>query len=527
MAKKDERFLNITLQNQEEKSEEIIISFSAFMNALKKFLIFWLVAAIIVGILIPVFFAVFTADQHKNLRAVVGFNYNGIEQGLAPDQSKFDVNTLKNPSVIEQTLTDLGLPLTSLEGIRQGITIEGITPTNVVDRFTVYKSAYESGNISAADKILETTYFPTQYVVTFNYAASELTGNQPVEFFNQMLNNYNNYFFETYGFNQALGSAVTALDYKSYDYPEQVDIFDSSLSSLQSYITNLSKEDTTRFRSTTTGYTFSDLSQAIQTIRDVDLNLLSANILQNNLTKDKDTLVNYYTRTIENYAKEAATYEEQLKAINEAIANYQMSTMIIYGEGGESAEYQQTSDAYDELVNQKVSVQRSLSAKQEMLKEYQKRLNLMKTQPVGSQEAIDRIEADLDALSAKLNDLINKTNATANDYYETVYLSNAYQVLAPATSSGMTTTKSVLSSSLEPLVIAEALFFVIYFGYSFCYSLIMENRKRKALENGTDSDDDDDADEDVKPADTSADSAENEEEAKSDSEDSKKKKKKA
>lgn len=512
MAKKDERFLNITLQNPEEK-DEVVISFSAFMNALKRFLIFWLVAAIIIAVLIPVYFAVFTADQHKNLTALVSFNYDGIEQGLAPDKSKFDVNTIKNPAVIEQTLSDLDLPLTSLEGIRQGISVEGITPTDVIDRFTVYKSAYESGNVAAAQKILETTYFPTQYRITFNYSTSGLSSSQTVEFFNQMLNNYSNYFFETYGFNQALGSAVTALDHNAYDYPEQIDIFDSSLTSLQNYITTLSQEDTTRFRSTTTGYTFSDLSQAIQTIRNVDLNLLSSNILLNNLTKDKDYLMDFYTRSIETCSKDCVTYEAQLTALNEAIANYQIGSTVVYNDVTGGTTYQQPSDVYDELINQKVTVQRNLAARQETLKDYQKRLNLLKTQPVGSQEELDRIENDLDALSTKINDLINKTNATANDYYETVYLANAYQILVPASSSGMTTTRSVISSSLEPLLITEALIFVVYFGFSFCFSIAKETRRRKALAAADDDQDDDDtsSEEPVKEASTSDETVKKEE----------------
>ena len=500
MKKKDERYLNITLKNDEvSDKDEVIISFSAFIRVLKKFFIFWIVAAILVGVLIPVFFAVFTADQHKNLTALVSFNYDGIEKGLAPDGSNFDVNSLKNPSVIEKALTMNGIPLTSLEGVRQGISIEGVIPSDAIDRITTYRSIFEQGSLNAGQMMLDTTYFPTQYRVTFNYSASGLNGNQPVEVFNSILTCYTDYFFETYGYNQALGNAVTAIDYKGYDYPEQLDIFDTSLSTLQSYVNNLSTSDKTRFRSSTTGYTFADLSQAIQTLRDVDLSLLSSSILMNNITKDKDYLMDYYTRRIELLTQEVAVVQGQLDGINQSISEYQVGSMIVYANGDDGTTYNKPSEAYDELINQKVSLSRSLADKQERLKEVQKRLNLLKAQPVASQDQLEKIENDMSSLNAKLTDLLNKTNATANEYYETVYLANAYSILVPASSSGMTTTTSVIKASIEPLLIAEALFFVLYFGASFIVSIVEETRRRKALAAAAGRDDDNDAQKSEKP----------------------------
>lgn len=43
------------------------------------------------------------------LTAMVGFTYDGIEKGLDPNGNEFDANTLKSPSIIESTLTDLGM----------------------------------------------------------------------------------------------------------------------------------------------------------------------------------------------------------------------------------------------------------------------------------------------------------------------------------------------------------------------------------------------------------------------------------
>ena len=80
-----------------------------------------------------------------------------------PNGRDFKVETIKNPNVIESALTDLNLEIEQLEYVRQGITITGITPKDTVARLTQYSNVInKNGNIAAAEKILETTYFPTQ-----------------------------------------------------------------------------------------------------------------------------------------------------------------------------------------------------------------------------------------------------------------------------------------------------------------------------------------------------------------------------
>ncbi|MFT2621812.1 hypothetical protein ACMWQU_25420, partial [Escherichia coli] len=86
-----------------------------------------------------------------------------------------DVNSVKSPVVIEAALSKLGRPLGELESIRQNITFEGIIPSDVIDRMSAYKSIYESGSgsaLSAAESMLETSYYPTQYKVIFDYSST-------------------------------------------------------------------------------------------------------------------------------------------------------------------------------------------------------------------------------------------------------------------------------------------------------------------------------------------------------------------
>ena len=248
MDKKDERYLNITLKN-EEQQDEVVISLAGIFKMLKKYFLIWIVTAVVIAGLVFGGSAINTrrSSNRTPLTALVSFTFDGIEEGKAPDGTEFDEYSIKNPAVIERSLTDLGHSLDMLEDVRQGITIDGIRPADAIDRITAYKSIYESGNtnsLNAAQKMLETKYTPTQYKVNFNYSATGLSGSEAANLFNTILENYRGYFFETYGYNEALGSAVKAISYQDYDYAEAVEVFSTNLKTLKSYVDKLAKDDT-------------------------------------------------------------------------------------------------------------------------------------------------------------------------------------------------------------------------------------------------------------------------------------------
>jgi len=475
---KQEHSLNVTLKNEQEQKDDIIISFPAIIRQLKRFVLIWLAVSMIVGILIPVGNALFAADQHKSLTALVSFNYNGVEKGNAPDGSKFDVNTLKSPTVIESALTSLGEDLTDLEYIRQGISIEGVIPENAIDQITAYKSLFDQGNVSATKELLALSYFPTQYKLKFNYSKTHFSGERAVEVFNTILECYQKYFFETYGFNQSLGSAVTALDYNDYDYAEAVDVFSSTLSTLQDYVSNLSSGDKTRFRSNVTGYSFSDLSESIATIRDVDLDLISSYVTVNNVTKDKNTLLDYYNYRLESLNRQKVVAQETLNTIKDSIEKYEKDTIIVYNDVQDVSQFTQASAEYDSLIQQKINAQKTLSTCTQNINAIQIRVDALKGKSAASQQKIEKVEKDLESLSKKVSELLDKINDTANEYYETVYLANSYSILVPASTSALRTTRSVIKSSLEVFLIVEALLFVCYFGTAFVMAIVLENRKK-------------------------------------------------
>lgn len=485
--KKDERYLNIMLKSEEDDKSEVVISFSGIFKSLKKYFLIWLVTAVVAAMLVFAGTAVFSSDQHKNLTALISFTYDGIEDGLDPAGNSFDVNSIKNPAVIEAALTELGMPLDELESIRQNIFVEGVIPADAIDRITTYKSVYENaqtGALSAAQAMLDVKYFPTQYTVNFNYASTGLSGSDAAQVFNTILECYRDYFFDTYGYNKALGSAVKALDYNDYDYAEAVDVFDTTLSSLKSYVNNLATDDTTRFRSSATGYTFADLSEAIKAVQTMDLDILSSYITVNNVTKDKDRLINYYTYRVESLTRQKTIAAENLATITDTINTYEKDTVMIFGNGTENTDtqYTQASQEYDKLIQQKVNAQNELSTTTQQINYYNQRLEALKTKSAASNDKAERVEADLEKLNEKVNTLIESVNQTADEYYETVSFANAYNILVPATSSASNNVKNIIKEALMSIMIVEALLFVVYICVAFVMAIITESKKKRTAE---------------------------------------------
>ena len=499
MAKKDERNLNVTIKNQDSSDNEVVISVSSILRKLKKYLALWLAVAIIAGILGVVLSAVKTFSAKNPARALVSFTYPNIEKGLDPAGRKFEIESMKNPVVIERTLTEMEIDLKKVEDVRSNITFGYNLPEDAYDKLTAYNSVMEkatNGSLSAAQAMLDTKYYPTQFTVYFDFGAAGFDRKTGVEVLNNLLENYRDYFYEQYGYNQPLGAAVNAAEYEDYDYAQQVDLFRDSIRQVRSYLNSLSKDDNTTFRSSITGYSFKDLSEYAKTISSIDLDRISSYISVNNVTKDKDAALSYYDYRIENLNRDKDEYAERLSALEASIAQYEKDSILIFGNGTDTTntEYATASDQYDSLFRQKTSVESNLAQTKQDIKFYESRRDALKSNKNSSKANVDRVEADIASLSKKVSNLVELTELTAEDYYENVQFANAYNILVPATRSVSAGIKEAVHGAVKPLFIVEALIFMIYFAVAFIKALKDDNGRKAVKASADDDDDDDEAD---------------------------------
>lgn len=523
MAKKDDRNLNITIKNQEEKENEVVVSISTVLKKLRKYLFIWAVVAVLF-VVFAFGYATFTTRVSKPaLVALVSFSFDGVEKGVDPNGDDFDVNTLKSPDVIQSALDELNIDPTRLEPIRQGIRLEGIKPKDAVDRITLYEQVVEkNGNVSAVQQILDTTYFPTQYKVKFNYNSTGLTDEQAVEVLNTILEKYQDYFYKTYGYNESLGNAVTSINYADYDYSEAVDVFRNSLTTLEKYIKDISTEENKRFRSSATGYTFGDLAEAVKTVESIDLDKISSYVIVNNLTKNKDDALAYYEYRIKSLNRDKTQFEEQLTAYEASIASYQKDQIIVFGNGSDNTDTQSTvaSAQYDKMIQSKTDISDSLAHTKQQIEYYKERHESLKNNPVGSTAKTEKVEASLEDLNKKIENLVDLVNRTSDDYYRNVTFKNAYKLLVPATNTSTDRMSHIVDNAKQPMIILEVIGFIIFFAVAFIEALITDNRKKKAvLPAGGEEETPEEESEDTVPdeeAESAAEASEEKEEKKSD-----------
>ena len=498
---KESQNVNIFLKNEEHHDkDEVVVSVSALFRKLKKYFLVWFLVSVIVGGLIVGLSIFFSTTSSTPVRALVSFNYDGIEKGKNPDGTDFDANSLKNPTVIEAALRDCNMDLDLLESVRTGIQIDGIVPENTINRLTAYSKVFENATngMPAAQAILDESWFSTQYKISFNFKEVDISRSDAVQLLNSMLDQYKLYFFKLYGYNEPLGSALGALNYEDYDYAEAVDMFSDSLAKLRRYINSLATDDTTRFRSSVTGYTFADLRDTINTVSDLDLDLISSYITVNNVTKDKDRVEAYYEYRIENLGRKKIEYQEKLESLEASIASYVKDDVYIFNDSY-NTQSTTASAQYDKMISQKISTQCDLSHTTQQIEYYNQRLTALRRTIVGSTDKKQKVEEDLKKLNERVKKLTELVKETADDYYENIALSNAYSILVPASSDVKTTVKNGISDALLPVIGLELVLLMSYLGYCFFKSIIEETKKKRLAAqsdaNGGSVSGDDDADE--------------------------------
>ncbi len=508
MAKNTDRNLNVTIKNAEDDKDEVVISLSSIMRKMKKYFLPWIIIAAMLAALLLGINTVQTIRNKPALTALVSFSYKGIEKGLDPKGRTLDVNTIRSPEVITNALNELDMDIKNLEPIRQNIRVSGIVPSDAIDRITTYKSIMDkaqNGSVAAADAVLDVSYYPTQYKITFDYNGTGFTGDKAVEVFNEILDQYRIYFYKEYGYNETLGAAVTNIDYKSYDYPEAVDLFRQTLSTLAKYIKELSASDTTHFRSAS-GDTFDDLYESIKTVRSLDLDKAESLITVNNITKNKQQSIDYYQFRIDSLTRQKDADEESYNAVVAAKEKYQKDTLLVMqNSDGANAEISKNSEEYDKLVQKEVNLAAEIAETRQQINFYESRKEALNSASNSTDEQVEEMEEMLAKISEKVSTIVDKTKAAAEEYYEDVEFANAYKVLVPPSNSAAEGIKVIIKKSLKEIILVEALIFFIYFGIAFVTAIKDENKKKPAAavafagnaSSGGDDDDDDDDDDDM------------------------------
>ena len=449
---------------------ESILPVRKLFSQLKKLFWVWLVLAVLAGIVTLLVFNL-TKESRGQVSAVVSYSYNGIESGNDPSGNRFDPAEIKEDAVVQAAIkaAELDSEEYDIASIQNAITVSGRMPDGIMRDITKYDSVFKNDTISSKETVRKQSYFPTQYTVSFDYSSVGMNGGQGAALLEKLLDCYEKYFYDTYSFS-SIGKSVQALNYEDYDYEDATKVLDTKLLILRNFASKLADLDNSRFTSKETGYTFSDLVDAVDTIRNEDIMRVTSYISSFNLTKSKPERINYYSYKIDNEGRIQAQLQEMISTLDSLINGFQKTTAVVSGyvgstmtgEEGEtilSYEITQPSETYDALVDQRIDYRTRLSESKERTVRYQERLEQIENEESGGN--IQVVEEILGNADQKIDELLMKTSQTANEFYNKEYLKRAFQVL-PSSDSFLSSVKSLISSAMHKGFAVEAFLFGLY-----------------------------------------------------------------
>ncbi len=419
-------------RGQENGTEIDLINVFEFMGKKKKLVAYLLIMSILVG---SFFGFIYCGYEHFSgegsyARALITFQFKGIEKGLDPNGASFDVTQIKSPYVIQQALDELGLEENVIENIRQNIVIQGVIPEDAIERITTINKMAEK-DAENYEKLLDVSYFPSQYLI-YLYDDGTFNSKELAQVLNTIIASYRQYFLDTYANTEVMSVTSNLLNGEDYDYAEAVDLVNTQISTMLSYVRE-KRNEAPDFRAASTGLSFDDIVTALQFVRTVDVAKLNSYVTQRALTRDRERQIEYYDYRIRMASNELSEYQTQLEAVNNTIAAYEKDPVVVVSGSDSTLEYGEKNEYYDSLVNRKLSLTQSIAEANTRLNEYYIYYNnLMDSERVFTQADFDYADNIITNLDSTIKEWVGLVEKTTEEYYSTTLFSNAVKITVPA-----------------------------------------------------------------------------------------------
>lgn len=269
----------------------------------------WLVGFF--ALLTVLLYAALNAGQSYTAVTILNYLYDGADEGLAPDGTPMDVSEIYSSNVISQALSNLRLDLNQypIDSVRAAISVNQIEDEAVT---AVNQAKNEGGETS--------TLQSTKYSVTY-----QASGSAGPEFARQLLDEiidvYFTQFSKKYINTSSVENSVSMINQSVYDYIEQMELVDSALEKTITNLKSRASSDAT-FYSAATGYSFGDLVDQFQLLKDTQISALNAYILRHQVTQDKGVLLDKYAQRLQNYEFEQQRNKARVSEVEGIINTY-------------------------------------------------------------------------------------------------------------------------------------------------------------------------------------------------------------
>lgn len=269
--------------------------------------------------LIVIFFVVMTLFAYQTIAkmqtyvasTVIEYTNEGAIRGNAPDGSQINTAEIYSSSNMASTMNQLGITLDEygLDRLCKSITV-----TPVVDEQSslIQESVNKEG--------IEYTNKPTTFIVScmLDYTGSKSKAQMIL---NQLLDEYYSDYSIKHINASVLANQTADILNTDYDYLEMIELIESQLNDTISDLDVKYNRDR-YFRSSRTGYSYAELRDQFQLLKQIDIADLYAMVLGNQITKDRALLINKYNNRISQYDLQSQYYREQIKDALEIIDSY-------------------------------------------------------------------------------------------------------------------------------------------------------------------------------------------------------------
>ncbi len=423
------------------------------LRYLKQFKFLIAIGSIVAGLLF--YYVANNKLQSYTASTVIEYTNAEAEQGLAPDGTKIDTSEIYGSYIISRVIQNLGIdPSTAnMDSIRRSISITSIITDEQQQIF--------DGKVNQGE---DASLIATRYMITFTSGVDH-NKDYPRTMLNEILDVYSAYYGETHVNSARSANGVNDIYSKGYDYIEMMDVIDDSITTTLGTLDGKISGDS-KFRSSSTGSSFSDLFWEYQLLQNIQVPKITAEILANKVTKDRDVLLNKYRNRNNNLAIENSASEEETRKILGVIDSY-VDMMNGSGNTNITSEYilqdvyddtdedpnktkaDQTT-SYDKLLTRYVEDRTGSTANEIDAAYNQYILDTFQDAPEKSpQDQQEHVESEIRALVDKINQLYADMGLTTDEYNEYLGAAN----ISVLSSVGVTEKVSVTKFTLMIVVV--------------------------------------------------------------------------
>ena len=427
----DSKKIDLYINNQEDQEQGIsIMNVFGRLKARFHIYVFVMISTLLLGLLVPTMMYTFK-DKKENAVAVLGFDYAGASDELAPDGTGLSISTVKSSYVVQNALENVTLSkeLTTAQ-VQSNITITRPLTDETRRQQEIIEELKEAKNNGYADMVKDFVLrYRQQYFITLKNGFSTGSGSSKVRLsssdlsrlLSAIMTSYNDYFIETYQDRVLPSNYLAAINEEDLDYLEILDDVSSSLNYLAGYCS--SRAALLPNFKTKEGVSFSDLSTIISTLQSVDINYIYSYIYLNNVYKDKLVLQTYYEMQKRSAELNLTEINSNITTLKNSIATYPDGQVVIQTtEAGGQVAVNYADAEFNRLVLELTSLNSQKSAIEEQISLLTDRLNKL-TGPAATAEQKAKAEEYIDTALLDARSVFDLVYDSAQQLFE----SNAYK----------------------------------------------------------------------------------------------------